>query len=403
MAGRISSGMLYMLGGKSMQEMQAQVAKTQQQLATGKKILSASDDPIGTSSILNYGVTKDQNTQFQRNADSVYARLQIGEDVLAGVGNGLQRIRELTIQGNNDSNDASTRRYISREIANVLNHIAALANSKDLNDEFIFSGAKVQAQPFEMQSDGSYLYMGDDVVRNIKIGSDREISSGDTGRDMFVNIPNGNGTFYTTSSNGNTGDGLIMGVSQTGAFVPDDYTVRIVQALPTDPVTYEVLDGSAAVIQTGAYTSGASIGFAGVSLTIEGAPQDGDEFYVRNSQYQDVFATVQQIVDAFDAKAGVSDSDVQMHNIIQNALSSLDQAMFNVQKYRAENGARLNAIEEQKNVNETIILTNKINISRLQDLDYFEAISRFQQQMTSFQAAQQSYVQIQSLTLFKLL
>ncbi len=42
-------------------------------------------------------------------------------------------------------------------------------------------------------------------------------------------------------------------------------------------------------------------------------------------------------------------------------------------------------------------------LSRIQDLDYTEAISRFSQQQTLLEAAQQSYVRVTGLSLFNLL
>lgn len=401
MAERISSNMLYMLGGKTMQDMQAKAAKTQLQMATGKRILSAADDPAAVESILNHQVILDRNTQFQRNADASNTRIQQSETVLSQISNGLQRIRELTLQGKNDSNNVESRSYIAGEIAEIMKGIAQLANARDNNDEYLFSGNKAKTQPFVLQADGSYQYAGDDGERLLRIGSNRDMALGESGRNVFMNIANGNGEFYSASNSSNAGSAYFTSVGKAGAFVKDDYTIRMIQALPTDPVTYEILDGNAAVIQSGTYTSGNAINFAGVSVVLEGDPQNGDEFYVRKSQHQDLFSIVKDISDALNASSNTGAAHGSMHTILQNGLSSLDQAMINMEKYRAQTGAKLNAIEEQKQINDAVILSNQTNMSLLKDLDYIEAISRFQQQMTSYEAAQRSYVQIQSMSLFK--
>ena len=78
----------------------------------------------------------------------------------------------------------------------------------------------------------------------------------------------------------------------------------------------------------------------------------------------------------------------------------IDQTLDRALDTRAEVGARLNAIESQDNINEEALLRLETTKSGIEDLDYAEAISRFQQQLVALQAAQQSYTQIQGLSLF---
>jgi flagellar hook-associated protein 3 FlgL len=63
----------------------------------------------------------------------------------------------------------------------------------------------------------------------------------------------------------------------------------------------------------------------------------------------------------------------------------------------------LNAIDEQNEVNRDIELVLETHLSEEQDLDYTEAISRFERQMVALQAAQQAYVKVQGLSLFNYL
>jgi flagellar hook-associated protein 3 FlgL len=74
--------------------------------------------------------------------------------------------------------------------------------------------------------------------------------------------------------------------------------------------------------------------------------------------------------------------------------------MSNVSDIHSLVGARLNAIDEQNEVNADIQLVLEENLSDVEDLDYTEAISRFNQQSVALQAAQQAYVQVQGLSLF---
>ena len=82
------------------------------------------------------------------------------------------------------------------------------------------------------------------------------------------------------------------------------------------------------------------------------------------------------------------------------ALSDIDTALGSLLNLRAKVGARMNAIDDQKDANDAFDLAVTTVRSALEDLDYAEAISRFNQQLTALQAAQQSFIKIQDMSLF---
>lgn len=86
-----------------------------------------------------------------------------------------------------------------------------------------------------------------------------------------------------------------------------------------------------------------------------------------------------------------------------DALSDIDTALGSLLNLRAKVGARMNAIDDQKDANDSFDLAVTTVRSSLEDLDYAEAISRFNQQLTALQAAQQSFVKIQDMSLFNFL
>ncbi|MEW5755999.1 MAG: flagellar hook-associated protein FlgL [Pseudomonadota bacterium] len=403
MTGRISSNLLYQLGGRSMMEMQAQAAKTQQQLASGKRILSASDDPNATALIMNLEVSLNQNQQFQRNGETSDSRLAMQDGLLGQMTNTLQRVRELVIQGKNDSNNNDSRRYIATEISRLKDQLLDLANYSDANYGHVFAGSKTESTPFIALAGGGYQYVGDDSQLQVKISHGQNMQVNVSGRQIFMNIANGNGSFYTAADTANTGNGAIIASSISGAFVPDDYTVTMTQLLPTDPITYQVTDSGGGVVASGTYAEGSDITFNGAALSIDGTPKNGDVFYLNKSQHQDVFTTLQNIVDAFALNGDDPANSALMHSTIHNEMQSLDQAMYSVERAHANVGGKLNILERQSDINDTVMLANKKNISTLKDLDYYEAITRYQQQMMSLEAAQRSFLQIQSMNLFSLL
>jgi len=96
-------------------------------------------------------------------------------------------------------------------------------------------------------------------------------------------------------------------------------------------------------------------------------------------------------------------ADLNVDNPSPITLTRLDSALDAITTTRSSIGARMNAIENQRGANESFSLLMQENRSQLQDLDYTEAVSRFEQQMLALQASQQSYIKIQGLSLFNYL
>jgi flagellar hook-associated protein 3 FlgL len=96
-------------------------------------------------------------------------------------------------------------------------------------------------------------------------------------------------------------------------------------------------------------------------------------------------------------------TDLEANNPSSATLTRMDSALQQISSARASVGARLNAIEDQRGMNDTFVLSMQQNRSSLADLDFAEAITRFNQQMMALQASQQTFVQMQGLSLFKYL
>lgn len=96
-------------------------------------------------------------------------------------------------------------------------------------------------------------------------------------------------------------------------------------------------------------------------------------------------------------------NDLQANNPTGVTLTQFDNAIDTVLDTRAKIGARMNAIDGQRNANESFSIILQQNKSSLEDLDYAEAVSRFEQQLLALQASQQSFVKIEGLSLFNYL
>ena len=185
---RISTQMMQRNAVTSILDRQFDLNRTQQQLASGKKILSPAEDPSGTTQILNLQQKLDQSEQYQSNIDRLKSRLEVEETVISSAGDTFQRIRELAVQGLSDSNGQDNRKAIAAEVWQKLDELLDLANSKDGGGEYLFSGFQSQTPPFTDLGGGNYQYNGDQGQRQLQISSTRSIQSSDSGSAIFENL-----------------------------------------------------------------------------------------------------------------------------------------------------------------------------------------------------------------------
>ncbi len=298
---RISTSQIFQQSVDAMLAKQRELAKTELQVANGKRILNPSDDPSASVRILDLKETQDRLTQFQRNADAATAKLSQEETALDGIESLLQRVRELAVQGANGTLGTTDRQSIAAEVREHIAGYLQIANTQDANGEYIFAGFKTLTEPFSHDGVGNFTYSGDNGQRKLQIGETREVAIGDPG---------------------------------------------------------EIFEGFAA--------------------SAGGTTNIGEVFYNL----------------ATTLEAG---------NPYPEALTDIDTALEQVFNTRAKVGARMNAIDEQKASNDAFDLAVTEVRSSLEDLDYAEAISRFNQQLTALQASQQAFMKVQDLSLFNFL
>ena len=397
---RVASAGLYSQVLAAIGRNQSDIARLQLQVATGRRILSPSDDPFGATRSLTLHNAIDQLAQYQQNSERASQRLGLEDNALSQVVDSLQRVHELAVQANNDTQTNETRGYISTELKEILSQLVELSNSSDGEGGYIFAGYHSETKPFAYDASG-VTYLGDQGQRMVQIGPSRQVADGDPGSDVFLAVPNGNGTFVTSAASANTGTGIIDGGSVTdiSQWNKDTYTVTFTTA--TD---YEVRDSSNTLVTSGTLTSDRQvIEFNGIEVGISGAPAAGDVFQVEPSTTEDIFATVQDFIDALDAGAVDDVSEAQLHNSINGVMSNLEQAFSHLSQVRARVGTHLNAVDSQGQMNTQASILLQSTASDIDDVDLTQTISSLDLKLTTLQASEQAFAAVQRLSLFDFL
>ncbi|HKJ75416.1 MAG TPA: flagellar hook-associated protein FlgL [Alphaproteobacteria bacterium] len=423
---RISSKQIQQVGIDSILNQQSRLSETQRQVASGNRILKPSDDPVGTSELMNLRKSTESTKQYQENAKAAKNRLTTEEGVLQGVTNLLQRTRELAVKGANGSQTNETRGYIAAEVRQRIDELAGLANSKDGAGDYLFSGGKGTTKPFVEKAGGGYQYQGDQTARELQIGAGRRIADGDAGSEVFQLIRNGNGSFMTEPDAANTGTGVIQSTSVVDQYQPvntagnNGYTIRFLDDPGGgDEIRYELYetDSPPAVpgawppaadpdrLDSGTYVQGEPIEYTagGFRVEISGRPDDGDTFEVKASENQDIFTTLENLASALEQPVHTATQHAELENAVNRSIEDIDQGLDNVMVVRSSLGARLNAVESQEYVNDDYLLQSQEIMSSIEDLDYAEAVTRLNMQMAGLDAAQKAYMKVQGLSMFNYL
>lgn len=394
---RISTAGMHYNALTAMLSQQATLARTQNQIATGKRVQTPADDPIAAVHILELERALKESGQFGTNSNMATNRLTLEEQAISEVGALLQRVHELAIQGNNATLDETSRRMIATELRGRLTDLVNIANKRDANGDYLFAGFATLTQPFAQTGSG-VVYNGDQGARQLQVGPNQYVADGHSGFDVFMSVAEGNGVFATGANPANTGTGSIAGgtVTNLAAWVPDDYTLRFTSANGD----YEILDSNAAVVTTGVYTQNGSIAFNGVSVNLNGMPALNDEFTISRSRTEDLFTTMNELITTLEGPAETPTGRAQFNTRMASAMTQLDEAQDHLSTIRAQVGTRLSALESATSSREDYNLELERMVSRLRDLDYASAITKMNQQLAGLEAAQASYSRISQLSLF---
>jgi flagellar hook-associated protein 3 FlgL len=432
---RISTSQIYESGTVNIQRNQSALYKLQNQLSTGRRVLTPEDDPVAAAQALLVTQSREVTAQHMENQGNADSQLGLVDSQLSSLGDLLQHVREKVIQAGNTATLSNTdRQAIATELEARLSEMLGIANTQNGTGEFLFSGYQGGTRPFAIDASVAALppastspvgYFGDDGERLLQVSSSRQMAVNVAGSEVFMQAKNGNGTF-AVATGGNLGGGNNQGtaISDAGSVLdPQKWALAVNNPLAGQPLeirfsvvagvtTYGVYDPVSAVT-TGplAFTPGQAIPLltsAGVDfgsqLVVQGAPANDDTFSVTPSSNQSLFQTMQNLIGILRSPVGSATySTTEYTNALGGQLTNLDQAFGNISRVQASVGTRMRELDSLGDTSSDLNVQHQQTLSKLQDLDYAKAISEFTQQQVQLEAAQKSFVQVSGLSLFNYL
>ncbi len=393
---RIATSTIQQAALSGMLRQQTMLSRTQNEVASGRRVQTPADDPVAAARIAELEHMLAENQRYATSSEALTNRLSYEERAIADITTALQRLQELALQANNGVVDGNSRRMIAAEMRTRAAEILDIANRQDVNGEYLFAGFRGSTRPFERTPAG-VEFRGDTAQRLVQVGGSQFIADGHSGEQVFVDVPEGNGTFTTAVAEANTGAGVINPGSllNPGAWIADDYDIVF-----TTPSTYEIRDSANALVQAGNFQSDAEIAFRGISVRISGAPATGDRFEVRPAGTRDLFLTLDALIATVESSTVTAPERARFGSHMAASIAQIGTSLDHLARVRAEVGARLNAVETSNAARQDLEVESRAMLSSLRDVDFAVAITRMNEQLVGLQAAQQSYARIARLSLF---
>jgi flagellar hook-associated protein 3 FlgL len=182
---RISTSTIYDSGVRAMQQQTETLLQTQQQIASGRRILTPADDPVGAARVLDVSQSQSINAQYGINTGTAGDSLGLEESILGNVTGLLQNVRDLAVSAGNPILNQSDRANLANALRGSFQDLLGMANSTDGGGQYLFSGYQGGKRPFSETAPGQVAYSGDQGQRLIQISPSRQIAISDAGADVF--------------------------------------------------------------------------------------------------------------------------------------------------------------------------------------------------------------------------
>lgn len=394
MLNRISSFHNYQSVQNDLRRQENKVHHNQAQLASGKKLMSPSDDPLATHYLQNIGQQSEQLKQYGDAITLVRNRLEHHEVIISNSENFADEAKRTVMEMINGSLSPEDRLAKQREIQELSNNFLNLANTQDESGNYTFAGTKPKSQPFFRDNAGNVTYAGDDYQRKMRIASSFEMAMNDPGSKLFMEIDNPFGDFEPQYEL-QTGSDLLLEKATNSTFQdPSSYKVTFVD-MQNGKFGYQ-LEQDGSVVDAKEFDPQSGIEYENIKIQIKGQITKGDSISLEPRSSFSIFDTFKEASRLAESSVSDTSATAKLHQVTEE----FHAAFIHITKARTDVGARLSTLDIQQQQHEDFNLSLAKAKSNFEDLDYSKAIIEFNENSRALQASQQAFGKTKDLTLF---
>ncbi len=183
---RITNAQITATMHNSMNGNSAQLGKIMQQLATNKRMLLPSDDPIASVRVMRVQREEASLDQYSKNIDNVSASLSTQEVNLKSISNVMLNVRDRLLWAANGSNTSEDLAAIAGELENLEKTLFTATNVRDEEGRYLFSGtlSDTQAVTYDAVAE-TYSVTGNDKYRQAAVANGVLVEENVTAMNIF--------------------------------------------------------------------------------------------------------------------------------------------------------------------------------------------------------------------------
>lgn len=182
---RISTLYMFKQSAESMSKRVSDNNDVYMRLSAGKSLLRASDDPKAATDAVKYQDALAKLEMFRSARSDARSALEHEDNILSSVGNLLTtNLTEKIVAAKSDTWSDEDRAALGKEIAGIRANLLDLANTRDGNGRYIFSGFKTDTPAFT----DAGVYQGGSQVRKQTIADDSDMPVSHLGNEVFGDI-----------------------------------------------------------------------------------------------------------------------------------------------------------------------------------------------------------------------
>jgi len=403
---RLSTTLIYQNGLNGILKQEASLSRLQEQLASGRRVLTPADDPLAASLAVNLSQTSSMNATYASNRNTAKQTLGLESNALSSAVTTLQAVLERVVQAGGTLSDAD-RQALVTELKGAREQLVGLANATDGNGQYLFSGRDGFTQPVTLNADGSVTYGGDDGQRIIQVDQSRQMAGSDVLSDIFGKAASGSMAYIAQAAAGNAGTAQFSAVSfeakAAGNNVGQDFSIVFSEVDGAMYYTADTVPGSTPAPAPVPYAEGQSIDMGGVVVSFSGTPADGDSYTIETPKpsNMDMFETLDGLIDTLGRSAMNDPSaSAAINNMLATANKKLTLTLDNVLTVQASVGARLNELDALDAVGSQRTLSYTKQLSDLEEVDIYSVTSELLLRKVALEAASSSFSIIQGSSLF---
>ena len=394
------------------------VSDIQVQVSTGKKSLSLKHD-VQDISLLNASKEHQlETTQFNDNAGRIISDLERVDISFEQLQNAAVRLKELHVESSNGFLTSQERKLFQREIIGIKDEILSIANGQDALGNGYFSGTSSQSNPFKVGNSGEISYAGSAVEKSLQVSRDSHLRQNFSGTEVFLSAGSANEKFSIFEAIDEFSQSLNydMASETSSNLLSQLNSVDIV--LPTssgqaNQYKFDLLaNGVVHTIDANVYANDFNgvvdkINSNTVSTGVTAKVVDGSKIRLSGPGVDlkiTNFST--DLPNAADQSISVMLSDeIILPNSLSNSVvqGKLHDVFEHFISMRTELGVAANTAQNFVESTQNILVDLNEDISKIEDADMSELLTKLQQLLTNKEAAQATFSRLSSKNLFDFL